>query len=109
MGDFAAVRDRVATFVSAFANVGVRLVVFIDGTVPADKMPTYLARRRSDAKDVVVLNQLMKRRSRRGPVGRVAHKELRRWVSPPFGQTHLGRAFRECGAFVWPEQPPLPF
>lgn len=56
IGDFQVLRSRVLEFAMAFRRAGVNLVVFVDGTVPADKFGTWLGRRRSDAKDVAALN-----------------------------------------------------
>ena len=87
----------------AWRAVGITLVIFIDATVPLDKLGTWLARRRRDARTVVQLNEDMRRRSPRGErQARLARKESRKqaWVAPPFCQTHLGRAFRTEGCEV---------
>jgi len=54
-------KERVEEFVADWRRVGVRLVVFIDGTVEESKFPCWLARRHDDAKSVVRLNTARQR------------------------------------------------
>lgn len=94
LGDFAALRKSVDKLVQRFHRAGFRLVVVVDGAVPAEKQNTWLARRRKDAKRVEALNAAMAGGS--APKG----KQPMLWLPPAFCQTYVGSAFRAAGCEV---------
>jgi len=95
VGDFAALRKSVEKLVQRFRRAGFRLVVVVDGAVPAEKHSTWLSRRRKDAKRVEALNAAMAG----GPV-KASGKQPFLWLPPAFCQTYVGSAFRAAGCQV---------
>lgn len=97
LADFGAMREKVERLVQSFAAQGVEIVAVIDGAVPPEKVATWLARRKQDAKTVVKINESM-----RTPPGslRKAGKPKPSWLPPAFSQSYLGQAFRAAGCRV---------
>ena len=96
LADFNSMRANVERLVQRFAAEGVELVAVIDGAVPPEKVGTWLARRRKDAKTVVKINQSMRCKPDAVRSGRPKPS----WLPPAFSQSYLGQAFRAAGCRV---------
>ena len=97
LADFSSMRAKVERLVECFAAQGVELVAVIDGAVPPEKVATWLARRRQDAKTVAKINESMRRAQPGGPR---SGKPKPSWLPPAFSQSYLGQAFRAAGCRV---------
>ena len=97
LADFGAMRDKVERMVESFAAHGVEIVAVIDGAVPPEKVATWLARRKQDAKTVVKINEAMRSPPEKA---RKLGKPKPSWLPPAFSQSYLGQAFRAAGCRV---------
>ena len=108
LGDFSSMRAKVERLVECFAAQGVDIVAVIDGAVPPEKVATWLARRRQDAKTVAKINQSMRSaqpgapRLGKPPAAKPPASKTGKpsWLPPAFSQSYLGQAFRAAGCRV---------
>ena len=101
VANFDAMRANVERLVSRWALFGVDIVAVIDGAVPPEKVSTWLARRRKDAKTVAKINAFMRSKTPLAAPGAPRSGRMRpHWLPPAFSQSYLGQAFRAAGCRV---------